>query len=47
MPNETKNLSNSQIANCKFIWTNDGVNKLTGVLFVEKETGETTKVNFD
>jgi len=28
------------------VWTDDGKNRLTGVIFTENETGKTTKIDF-
>lgn len=42
-PEETKGLSNSEIAKCKFVWTDDGINGLTGVIVTNKATGEVTR----
>ena len=46
IPNDTKNLKNIEIAKCNFVWTDDGENKLTGVVLTENETGKTIKVDF-
>ena len=45
IPNDTKNLKNMKIAKCDFVWTDDGKNKLTGVILTENETGKTTKID--
>jgi hypothetical protein len=47
IPNDTEKLKNTEIAKCKFVWTDDGVNELTGVITIDKETGKTTKIGFD
>jgi len=41
-----KDFKNIEIAKCDFVWTDDGENKLTGVILTETETGKTTKIDF-
>jgi len=43
-PAETDGLSNIEIAECKFIWTDDGINGLTEVMITNPDTGETTRL---
>jgi len=46
IPNDTEKLKNIEIAKCDFVWTDDGKNKMTGVILTENETGKTTKIDF-
>jgi hypothetical protein len=43
-PKETKNKSNSQIAECTFTWVDDGKNDLLHATVENKNTGEITEV---
>jgi hypothetical protein len=45
-PEETRGLTNSQIAKGVFIWIDDGKNDLKGVELTSKETGEKTSIKF-
>jgi len=39
-------IENTKIIGCNFLWTDDGVSELTGVIIKNNESGETTKVDF-
>lgn len=41
-----KDIENTKILGCNFVWTDDGVNELTGVIIKNNKSGETTKVDF-
>jgi len=40
MPNETKGVLNTEIMESYFIWVDDGIEGLTHVEIIKKETGE-------
>jgi len=40
-----KNYTNWQLAKGLFIWVDDGNNQMLGFTFVNKDTGEKTKIN--
>lgn len=41
-----KDIENTKILGCNFVWTDDGVNELTGVIIKNNKSGEITKVGF-
>lgn len=44
-PEETKDKTNWEIAQCHFIWTDDGVNEAKSVTIKNTTTGEVTTLN--
>lgn len=44
-PEETKDMTNWEIAQCHFIWTDDGVNEAKSVTIKNTKTGEVTTLN--
>ena len=46
-PKECEGKTNWEIAKCAFIWKDDGINKLTNVSVLVKETGEKININLD
>lgn len=45
-PLETKNKRNSEIFQSSFLWIDDGVSELTGLMITEKETGKQKYTKF-
>jgi len=46
-PKETKGKKNTQIAKLAFTWFDDGKNDVLGLDFVDKKTGEITKIRYE
>jgi hypothetical protein len=46
-PELAKGKTNTEIADCEFIWKDDGENGLTGSRVKCNETGEVTEVNYN
>ena len=46
-PEETKGLTNSQIAEASFIWIDDNKHELKGVKITDSHTGEVTYNSFE
>ena len=44
---ETKDLSNTQIAKARFVWTDDGDNKITEVVIKNKKSGKLLRKKID
>jgi hypothetical protein len=44
---ETKDLSNTQIAKAKFVWTDDGDNKITEVVIKDEKSGKVVTKKMD
>jgi hypothetical protein len=44
---ETKGLSNTEIAKCNFVWTDDGENKISEVIVKNSKTGEIFSKKYD